>query len=297
MRRTIPSRSALIAFEAASRHQSFTSAAAELSLTESAISRQISTLEDQLGLKLFNRIKKRVVLTKAGQRYSNQVRAVLDQLEHDMFNIMAHGGIKEILELAVLPTFCSQWLIPRIGSFYKQNPDMRINISARSEMFLFKDTNFDAAIHYGQSTWPGTVSDFLFKEQIIAVCNPELLKNGKLDHAEEILNLPLLHLTSRPNAWRNWFEKLNMSGVKVVQGSRYEHFSILISAACAGLGIALIPQFLIMNELSRGELVIAIDRPLKSQGAYYLVIPEENISNLALQYFKEWILGEANSDD
>jgi len=137
MRRTIPSRSALIAFEAAARHQSFTSAAAELSLTESAISRQIATLEDQLGLKLFSRVKKRVALTKAGRQYSSQVRAVLDQLEHDMFNIMAHGGIKEILELAVLPTFCSQWLIPRIGRFYEQNPDMRVNISARSEMFLF----------------------------------------------------------------------------------------------------------------------------------------------------------------
>jgi len=297
MRRTIPSRSALIAFEAAARHQSFTSAAAELSLTESAISRQIATLEDQLSLKLFSRIKKRVALTKAGRQYSSQVRAVLDQLEHDMFNIMAHGGIKEILELAVLPTFCSQWLIPRIGRFYEQNPDMRVNISARSEMFLFKDTNFDAAIHFGQATWPGTVSDFLFKEQIIAVCNPVLLKNGKLDHPEEILNLPLLHLTSRPNAWRNWFEKINMSGNKVLQGSRYEHFSILISAACAGLGIALIPQFLIVNELARGELVVAIDRPLQSQGAYYLVTPEENVSNKALQHFKNWILGEVRCED
>lgn len=292
MRRAIPSRSALIAFEAAARHQSFTSAASELSLSESAISRQISTLEDQLGLKLFNRVRKRVILTKAGALYSNQIRASLDQLEHDMFNIMAHGGTKEILELAVLPTFCSQWLIPRISSFYHQHPDMRINISARSEMFLFKDTPFDAAIHFGQPTWPGTEANYLFKEQVVAVCKPSLLSKGELSHAEEMLSYPLLHLTSRPNAWRNWFEKINMSESKILQGARYEHFSILISAACAGLGIALIPQFLIMNELNRGELTIAIDRPLQSQGSYYLVTPEENISNMALQRFKEWILGE-----
>jgi len=294
MRRVIPSRSALLAFEAAARYQSFTSAAAELSLSESAISRQIASLEEQLGLKLFNRIKKRVVLTKAGLLYSQQIRESLDQIEHDMFNIMAHGGTREILELAILPTFCSQWLIPRISSFYQRHPDMRINIAARSEMFLFKDTNFDAAIHFGQPTWPGTVAEYLFKEQVIAVCNPGLLEHDHLQQAEEILKYPLLHLTSRPNAWRNWFHKMELSGINAMQGSRYEHFSILISAACAGLGIALIPQFLIFNELARKELTIAFDYPLQSRGAYYLVTPEDNISNSALQSFKEWILTEAD---
>ncbi len=295
MRRLIPSRSALLAFESASRHESFTSAAAELSLSESAISRQIASLEEQLGLKLFNRIKKRVVLTKAGLLYSQQIRESLDQIEHDMFNIMAHGGTREILELAILPTFCSQWLIPRISSFYQRHPDMRINISARSDMFLFKDTNFDAAIHFGQPTWPGTVAEFLFKEQVIAVCNPDLLAHDRLHRAEEILEYPLLHLTSRPNAWRNWFHKMELSGISAMQGSRYEHFSILISAACAGLGIALIPRFLIVNELARKELTIAFDCPLQSSGAYYLVTPEDNISNAALQSFRAWILAEAAS--
>jgi DNA-binding transcriptional LysR family regulator len=294
MRRVIPSRSALLAFEAAARYQSFTSAAAELSLSESAISRQIASLEEQLGLKLFNRIKKRVVLTKAGLLYSQQIRESLDQIEHDMFNIMAHGGTREILELAILPTFCSQWLIPRISSFYQLHPDMRINISARSDMFLFKDTNFDAAIHFGQPTWPGTVAEYLFKEQVIAVCNPGLLEHDCFHRAEEILNYPLLHLTSRPDAWRNWFHKMELSGINAMQGSRYEHFSILISAACAGLGIALIPQFLISNELARKELTVVFDYPLQSRGAYYLVTPEDNISNSALQSFKEWILTEAD---
>jgi len=117
MRRTVPSRSALLAFESAARHQSFTSAAAELSLTESAISRQIAALEEQLGLKLFSRIKRRVILTKAGALYSKQVRKSVEQMERDMLNIMSQGGTRETLELAVLPTFCSQWMIPRIGSF------------------------------------------------------------------------------------------------------------------------------------------------------------------------------------
>lgn len=295
MRRTIPSRSNLLAFEAAARHQSFTNAAAELALTESAISRQIAQLEDQLGIKLFNRVRKKVVLTKAGVLYSLQVRKVIEQLERDMFNIMAHGGTRGILELAVLPTFCSQWLIPRLGSFYARHPDLTINMSARSVMFLFKDTPFDAAIHYGQPTWPGTAADYLFKEEIVVVCKPDLLKKGPFPRAEDILDFPLLHLTSRPDAWRNWFEFAGLSGVKAMQGARYEHFSLLISAACAGLGIALIPPFLIAKELKRKELTIAFGLPMESNDAYYLVYPEENLSGIALNVFKEWLLEEAKS--
>lgn len=292
MRRTIPSRSALLAFEASARYQSFTSAAAELSLTESAISRQIATLEDQLGLKLFDRIKKRVVLTKAGQLYGTQVRKTLEQMERDMLNIMAHGGTRGILELAVLPTFCSQWLIPRLGSFYRQHPDMTINTSAHSVMFLFKDTPFDAAIHYGQPTWPGTVADYLCKEEVLVVCKPALLETKKFTRAEDIQDYSLLHLASRPDAWRNWFDYAELSGINAMQGSRYEQFSLLISAACAGLGIALIPRFLILKELERKELVIAFDLPLESNNAYYLVYPEGKITNGPLDNFREWLLEE-----
>jgi DNA-binding transcriptional LysR family regulator len=295
MRRVVPSRSALIAFEAAARHQSFTGAASELALTESAISRQINALEDQLGLKLFNRIKKRVVLTKAGTLYGNQVRQSLDQMERDMLNIMAHGGTRGIIELAVLPTFCSQWLIPRLSRFYAKHPDMTINTSARSVMFLFKDTPFDAAIHFGQPTWPGTAGDYLFKEEVIAVCNPALLKKNAIGQADDLLNHSLLHLTSRPDAWRNWFECAGLARVNAMQGSRYEHFSLLISAACAGLGIALIPRFLIFKELQSKELTVAFDLPIESNNAYYLVYPEENSSNSDLNHFRAWLLEEVKS--
>jgi DNA-binding transcriptional LysR family regulator len=295
MRRVIPSRSALIAFEAAARHQSFTNAASELALTESAISRQVNALEDQLGLKLFNRIKKRVILTKAGVLYGIQIRQTLDQMERDMLNIMAHGGTRGIIELAVLPTFCSQWLIPRLSRFYAKHSDMTINASARSVMFLFKDTPFDAAIHFGQPTWPGTAADYLFKEEVIAVCNPSLLEKNEICKADDILNHSLLHLTSRPDAWRNWFECAGLSSINAMQGSRYEHFSLLISAACAGLGIALIPRFLISKELKREELSVALNLSLESDNAYYLVYPEENLASSALNHFREWLLDEVKN--
>ncbi len=295
MRRMIPSRSALLAFESASRHQSFSSAATELALSESAISRQIAALEAQLGLKLFKRIKKRVVLTKAGLLYSRQVRKSIEQMEQDMLNIMSHGGTQEVLELAVLPTFCSQWLIPRIGDFYSRYPDVTINMSARSEIFLFQETSFDAAIHFGQPNWPGTVADFLFSEDVVAVCNPDLINNRPLQHIDEIFNYPLLHLTSRPDAWRMWLDHGGISGSNAVQGARYEHFSILISATCAGLGIGLIPRYLVARELERKELMIVYELPVESDAAYYLIYPEENTSNQVLKNFKEWLLEKTNS--
>lgn len=292
MKKSLPSRSAMIAFEAAARHQSFTSAAAELTLTESAISRQIAALENQLGVKLFYRIKKRVTLTKAGLLYSQQVRSSLLQMEQDMNNIMSHGGAREILELAVLPTFCSRWLIPRIGSFYQQYPDITINMSARSVIFLFKETPFDAALHFGQPNWPGTVADFLFTEDVVAVCKPELIPSGFLTAAEDILNYPLLHLTSRPDCWHHWSENAQISTVNSKQGAHYEYFSILISAACAGLGIALIPQFLITDELENKQLIIASNIPMNSDDGYYLVYPEDNLSSNSLKKFRSWLVEE-----
>ena len=292
MRRVIPSRSALLAFDAAARHQSFTNAAAELALTESAISRQINALEEQLGIKLFNRVKKRVTLTKAGALYGNQVRQTLDRMERDMLDIMAHGGTRGLIELAVLPTFSSQWLIPRLGRFYQAHPDLTINMSARSVMFLFKDTPFDAAIHFGQPTWPGTIAEYLFKEEVLAVCNPTLLVEKEITCAEDILHYPLLHLISRPDCWRDWFENAGLTSIGAMQGARYEQFSMLISAACAGLGIALIPRFLILRELNRGELAVAFDLPIASDNAYYLVYPTENANDANLGQFRQWLQDE-----
>jgi DNA-binding transcriptional LysR family regulator len=292
MGRTLPSRSALTAFEAAARHESFTSAALELSLSESAVSRQVAALENQLGIRLFNRVKKRVKLTRAGALYSKQVRKSLFQLERDMTNIMAYAGGREILELALLPTFGSQWLIPRLPRFYNLHPETTINTSARSVMFLIKETIFDAAIHYGQPNWPGTVSDFLFREEVVTVCHPRLMKEIRLEKVEDIDRCPLLHLTSRPDAWNEWLKPIGLSGISTLFGSRHEHFSTLISAACAGLGLALIPRFLITEELKRQQLVVPFEHQLKKDDAYYLVYPEENLSGSALQQFRGWLLEE-----
>jgi len=172
---------------------------------------------------------------------------------------------------------------------------MTLNTAARSVMFLIKDTPFDAAIHYGEPSWPGTVADFLFKEEVVAVCKPELIKSKQLEQINNILTCSLLQLASRPNQWRDWFECAGLSGINTMHGSRHEHFSTLISAAVSGLGVALIPRFLIAEELEKEQLAVAFNLSLKSDDAYYLVYPEENLTSSALKQFRKWLLEEVKN--
>ncbi|MFM0370854.1 LysR substrate-binding domain-containing protein [Paraburkholderia aspalathi] len=288
----IPNMGALLAFEAAARHESFTHAARELFLTESAVSRQINTLESNLGVRLFVRVKQRVVLTKAGKVYSAQVRRSLEQLDRDTLSIIAHGSGGGYLELAVLPTFASQWLIPRLAAFNAQYPDVRVNMGVRTGTFPFADTHFEAAIHYGKPTWPGTSADFLFSEEVVPVCSASLLARP-VKTAADLLDYPLLHSTTRPDGWASWFANLGVDDNRTMQGVRYELHTMLISAAAAGLGIALVPRFFVDAQLEQLGLVIPLDALAVADSAYYLVYPTELSHGKPLTSFREWLLREA----
>ena len=288
----IPNMGALLAFEAAARHQSFTLAARELFLTESAVSRQINTLESNLGVRLFVRVKQRVVLTKAGKVYGVQVRRALESLDRDTLSIIAHGSGGGYLELAVLPTFASQWLIPRFADFNARYPDVRVNMGVRTDTFAFTDTHFEAAIHYGKPTWPGTSSDFLFREEVVPICAASLLKR-RVKTPADLLAYPLLHSTTRPDGWATWFANLGIDDNRTMQGVRYELHTMLISAAAAGLGIALVPRFFVDTQFEQLGLVIPFDAPAIAETAYYLVYPTELSHGKPLASFREWLLQEA----
>ena len=293
MRRKIPGAELLVAFETAARHQSFTRAAEELSLTQSAVCRQISALEEYLGVALFNRIKKRVTLSEAGQLYARQVRENLSRIEHDTLSLMAHRGVGGVLELAAIPTFASRWLIPRLIDFHTRHPGICIDVSTRAEPFMFNDTPFDAAIHFGDPIWPGAVIEYLFGEEMIPVCSPDLLRGRVKIEPEELATMPLLHQSSRSDAWRQWFEMAGIIGVNVMGGARYELFSMLIPAAQSGLGVALVPRFFVQNELASGELVSPCPFALCSQRGYYLVYPENRVGSPSLQVFSKWLHEQA----
>lgn len=293
MRRKIPSTGALAAFESAARHQSFTKAADELAVTQSAVCRQIAVLEDFLGLKLFRRSRRGVVLTEAGETYSRQVTARLDEVERDTLEVMAKGGKGGTLELGVVPTFATKWLLPRMTSFAAQHPDISVNLTARTRPFLFSDTTFDAAIHAGEANWPGTEGHFLMHENLIAVCSPQLIAPRVSLGRSDWHRYTLLQQSTRPYAWRHWFASRGMQFEGDMSGPRFELFSMLAEAAIHGMGIALIPRFLVEDELRRKLLIQVVKHAYLSDRSYYLIYPEQKSEKAALSVFRDWLEGEA----
>lgn len=294
MRRKIPSTAALISFEAAARHESFTRAAEELSLTQGAICRQIASLEDFLSVELFRRSRRGVKLTEAGLSYSRRVATQLDAVERDTLSVMGQQGTN-VIELAVVPTFGTQWLLPRLKDFQLKHPEVTVNLTNRTRPFLFADTEFDAAIYFGDADWSGTESHRLMGENAMPVCSPALLGDRKQLTAQAIAELPLLQQTTRPYAWRQWFNSQQLNIPRDMTGPRYELFSMLAQAAMHDMGVALIPPFLIQRELTEKRLVVANPQALSSIKAYYLMIPERKVESASLKAFRDWLVNQAQS--
>ena len=298
MRRKIPSTAALAAFEAAARHQSYTKAAHELAVTQSAVCRQIATLEGFLGVPLFRRGQRGVLLTEAGQRYARSVKARLDEVERDTLDLMAQGGGGAgggSLELAVVPTFATQWLLPRLARFQAQHPGITVHFTPRTRPFLFEETALDAAIHPGEALWPGTTGELLMREHLIAVASPALLGGRRVRSAADVARLPLLQASTRPQAWRRWFESLGLQVAHDLAGARMELFSMLTEAAAQGLGAALVPRLLVEGELASGRLVQLLAHDHVSDRAYRLIYPPHKAELPALQAFAAWLRDEARA--
>lgn len=295
MRRTIPSTWALQAFEASARHESFTKAAEELALTQSAICRQIGALEELLGVRLFSRSKRGVKLTPAGAAYSRQIATRLDEVERDTLALMSGQGLGGSLELAVVPTFATRWLIPRLGDFHARHPDITLSLTTSTRPFLFDDSRFDAAIYFGDAAWPGTTSHALMREDLIPICSPQLVPAGKALQAAELARLPLLQQSTRPYAWRRWFASAGASAGNDLAGPRYELFTMLAEAAARGLGVALVPRFLFADDLASGRLVTPVMHAQVSDTPYRLLYPEHKGEHASLRAFSAWL--EATARD
>jgi DNA-binding transcriptional LysR family regulator len=200
-----------------------------------------------------------------------------------------------VIELAVVPTFGTQWLLPRLKDFQKKHPDVTVNLTNRTRPFLFADTEFDAAIYFGDADWSGTESHRLMGENPMPVCSPELLGARKNITAQDLATMPLLQQTTRPYAWRQWFNSRDMGVARDMTGPRYELFSMLAQAAMHDMGVALIPPFLIQHELAEKRLVIANPHQLSSSKAYYLMIPERKTESASLKAFRDWLIQQADT--
>lgn len=293
MKRKIPSTTALSLFEAAARHESFARAAAEMYLTESAVSRQIAVLESYVGVKLFSREKKQVVLTDAGRQYSRNIRSCLDELEMHTKSLMAHKGKGGVLELAVIPTFASRWLLPRLQDFLERNPDITVNISERADPFSFRGTNFDAALHFDDPAWDTAEKSLLFEEEVIPVLSPRHFDLANIKTPLNLARLPLIHKRARPEAWKTWFEAVGGNGVNPPSSMRFELYSMVIDAARAGLGVGLVPRFYVHEELCNGQLAIPFDISLKHEKRYCIVYPEHKRESPLVLALRDWLLESA----
>lgn len=288
-RRLLPSMPALMALEAVDRLGTASAAAAELSLTQGAVSRALQALEGQLGVVLFVRERQRLRLTPAAQEYVRQVRVHLAGLSQASLRLRTNPGGGG-LSLAILPAFGVQWLAPRLSDFTRTHPGVTVNLSTRLRPFEFAAEGFDAAIHFGRADWPGAEHLLLLEEEVLPVCAPGLLTDP-LAGAADLLALPLLQLESRPGAWGRYLAQQGVPGQRPA-GMLFDQFATMMQAAIHGLGVALLPLFLIGDALREGALVPAWPACGQGLGSYYLVWPRDVPPRAPLVAFRDWISGQ-----
>jgi len=287
-RRFMPSLAVLRSFEAAARHESFTLAAEELSLTQSAISRQIKDLELTVGVDLFRRVGRRVKLTEAGTTFASELSLDLERIRQTVFRAVAAGANGGAIRIATLPTFASRWLIPRLPEFEAAHAGIQVNLTTRLKPFDLAAEHIDAALHFGTENWPDARMTKLCEETMVAVASPEFNDRFQIKAPEDLLAAPLIHLESRPTAWNDWFQSAGVDELGAIAGKQFGQFSMIISGAISGLGVALLPTYLIEKELNDGRLVQLHETTLKTANAYYIVTPK-GAQSQAVNTFIKWL--------
>lgn len=304
MRRQLPSLQSLICFDTVAKCQSHTYAAQALFITQSSVSRQIQKLENFLGVQLFYRTAHGVELTEVGRQYFEQIAPHLMGLEKCTTDIMSHKGLGGTLKVAVVPTFATRWLVPKLPQFSKYHPQITVQLETSTKPFLFNEHQFDMAIFTGTATqiehWPAVRAHFLMKETLIPVCAPKLIEqlfptlfcsesSSYQLSDEQLLKMPLLQQTTRPSIWQEWFQSSNLTHPNPFDGQRQELFSMLAIAASCGMGMALIPHMLIESELQARQLVSVSNKVFDSGRSYYIVHSSQNHS-LLVDKFVDWLV-------
>lgn len=264
----LPSMSALRSFEAAARHNSFTHAAAELAVSQGAISRQIKDLEQMVGTPLFRRVGRAVVATKAGEALAQELTKDLDSLSVTIRNAISAGTHDSVIRMSVLPTFGARWLVPRLNLFAETFPSINLQVVTRDRPFNMADEKFDLAIHFGEQDWPGVEYTPLCYDALVAVVSPALAQGDRIE--EIIARSTLLELEARTGDWRRW---LDTNGIKAPVADRrmqFDRFSMTIAGALHSIGVALLPTYLIQDELESGQLIQLGNKSVETDRIYYV---------------------------
>lgn len=294
--RKLPPLNALKAFEAAARNLSFTRAADELFVTQAAVSHQVKALEDFLGVKLFLRRNRALLLTAEGQTYYLELKEIFDhvlQATERLKNATSRGQ----LTISLPPSFAILWFVPRLSRFRDSYPDIDVRIRAVDEVDGSLTEDVDVAIYYGAGKWPGLKAFKLHNEYLIPVCSP-LLLNGKkpLREPRDLLNHTLLHDETR-NAWKDWFRLVGIDKDKGDNGPIFSHSNLALKAAVYGQGIALANNVLVKQEIEAGHLIQIFPDVLPRSKSFYLVCRESQADVGKIATFRNWLLSVVEEEE
>lgn len=301
MTRNLPPLNALRAFEAAARHLSFTRAAAELHVTQAAVSHQIKGLEDWLGMPLFRRVNRALELTEAGHAYRVPVSEALGLIADATGRLFRqeNGGV---LTVSTMPSFASKWLVLRLGRFQAAHPDIEVRLHTSSQLVDFAGRDVDVGIRLGRGQWPGVLAERLMTEDVFPVCAPALRDGPKpIRTPADLLRHTLLH-DDYLITWSAWFAAAAAGGAmaggtpppgaEVDRGPRYSDSALLLQAAMAGQGVALARRVLVADDLAAGRLVRLFDVTLPGEYAYYVVTPSHGRIPAKVRLFRDWLFAE-----
>lgn len=290
----LPPLNALRAFEAAARHLSFTKASEELFVTQAAISHQIKTLEEWLGLKLFRRMNRRLLLTDEGQAYMGPIRDALSGI------VAATDSLKRsesegLLTVSAMTSFAATWLLPRLGQFSRQYPDIDVRVDVRDDLTDFARDGVDVALRYGSGDYPDLACEWFLAEEASPVCSPKLVEEGPypLTTPDALKHHTLIHDFTE-QLWDRWLELAGVTGVDTRHGPSFNLLNLAIDAAIAGDGVALGRSAIVQGALSDGRLVKPFDLVMPSANSYFFVCPKEIAERPKIVAFRDWILEQAD---
>lgn len=286
----LPSLNGLRAFEAAARHLSFTNAALELNVTQTAISHQIRRLEEELGKKLFIRQSRALKLTPEAEEYLPGIRAAFQDLRTATDRLLRNGNDR-VLTVSTLTSFAVKWLLPRLGPFQEKHPDIDVRITTSTELVDFRTGNVDAAIRYGRGQWPGLRSDWLMAEELFPVCSPELMKGKQgLKRPADLERFTLLHTASTIDDWRLWLTAAGLPAhVSRSPGLTFDLAFVTLQAAIDGLGVAMGHTAYVADDIAKGRLVVPFRTVLPSDAGYYFVTPLDKPVAAKIDAFRDWL--------
>jgi LysR family transcriptional regulator, glycine cleavage system transcriptional activator len=287
----LPSLNGLRAFEAAARHMSFTRAAAELHVTQTAISHQIRRLEEQLQKRLFVRKNRALALTRDAADYLPAIRAAFEDLRRATERLQRPQR-EELLTVSTTTSLAAKWLVTRVASFQDAHPGIEVRLSTSPHLVDFQRDDVDMAVRYGRGDWPGLRVQWLMAEDVFPVCSPALMKGPKpLRRPADLVHHTLLHITAGPDDWQLWLTAAGLPvSLALRKGLSFDLSVMALQAAIDGLGVALCKKALVDADIAAGRLVAPFDVVLPSDAGYYVVAPQETADTRKIALFRDWLL-------